>query len=149
MNTIIQFLTPVAGLIALIGTYMIILSYEKTHIYDRVRSKGRTVEGIVTEIYQDPGPLFGKADDERGFAPIVVFDSHIGNHRYVSTTYQHPSPYKVGDKVKVWYYFYKSRREIALADDAPGDLPSKLLDWGIVFCLLGYPYVLLRLAHFF
>lgn len=144
-HTLLQYIMPLVGITALVGTYMIIVAYDKTRIYDRVRRLGRTAEGTVVEVYQDPGPLIGRSEVSGGYAPIVVFDSHIGNHRYVSTTYRNPSPYKVGDKVKVWYYFYKSRREMALADDEPGDSPGRLYFWGVLLCALSYPFLFMRL----
>lgn len=133
---------------AIVGVYLIILSHDRRHYFDKIRSKGKTATGIVTELISHPDAEYDKTK-EWGFAPVVTFDHDWGNHRYVSGTYQHPSPYHVGQEVKVWYYFYKSRREVALADDVPGDTPAKLLKWGIIFCAMGGPILLWRISKLF
>ncbi|MEZ4901257.1 MAG: hypothetical protein R2822_05585 [Spirosomataceae bacterium] len=51
----------------------------------------------------------------------------------------------MGQKVRIWYKFYKSKRDVALADETPGNLPKTLFRWGLVFCLLGYPFMIRKL----
>lgn len=127
---------------AFVGTYCLILSYEKQHEIEKVLKRGIRTTGTVVEIRQDPS---GNA----GAAPTVEYITQNGRHRHVSTTYASPSPYRVGQQVEVWYKTNKSNRISALADDKPGNLPKKLLRWGIVLCLLSYPAVILRLKTLF
>ena len=148
MKEIVNFLIPYAGIVALIGTYCLIIAYDKYRLPDRVRKNGKTAQAIVTEIYKDPGPLFGKNNKE-GYAPIVEFDYPNGSFRYASTTFQNPSPYKVGDTVTVWYSFYKSKKEVALQDDLPPRYIKSLVICGLILCILSYPIVISKLSGFF
>lgn len=141
MKEIINHLLPYSGLIALIGTYCLILANDKNRLPDRVRKNGKTAQGIVIETY--------KSQSDDGFAPIVEFDYPNCNFRYASTTFQNPTPYKVGDIVTVWYDFYKSRREVALADDRPGKIVNTLFKWGLILCIISYPVVIYRMAGMF
>lgn len=131
-------------LVAFIGTYLLIIAYDKSKIVERVMSKGLKAEGTVVEIRQDPGLLFGSGES-KGSAPVVDFVFPNGSHRHYSTHYQTPTPYYVGQKVEVRYYFYKSIREVLLADEDAGTLPKTLFRWGLVMCLLGYPFLLRKL----
>ena len=148
MTDILEKILPYSGIIALVGTYCIIPAIDRAKMPDRVRKIGKTTQGLVTDVYQNPGPIF-RNKTGAGFAPVVEFDYPNGHHRYASTTFQNPSPYKVGDEVIVWYHFYKSKQEAALEDDKPGPSVRKLLIWGIVLCLLSYPYVILRVLDMF
>ena len=123
---------------ALIGTYCLILAYEKQHEIEKVLTKGIKTLGIVTEIRQDPSGIAGDA-------PVVDFTTQNGAYKHFSRTYAMPSAYKVGQQVEIWYYHYKSIRLAALADDKPGSLPKTLFQWGIILCLLSYPVIIRRL----
>jgi hypothetical protein len=140
----LPYLLQTLPLLAFIGTYLLIIAYDRSKIVERVTSKGVKTEGTVVEIRQDPGPLFGSGES-KGSAPVVDFVFPNGSHRYYSTHYQNPTPYYVGQKVEVRYYFYKSIREVLLADEDAGTLPKTLFRWGIVMCLLGYPFILKKL----
>lgn len=131
-------------LFAIVGTFLLILAYGRKSLVGRVKSKGIEAEGTVVEMRQNPGRLFSAVEGE-GEAPVVEFATDWGTHRHYSTNYLTASPYKVGQKVKLWYYFHKSRREVALEDDIPGIMPAGLFRWGIFFCLLGYPFLLKKL----
>ncbi len=131
-------------IVALAGTFMLIIAYDKAHLIERVRSRGIEAEGTVVEIRRNPGGLF-RSEEGEGEAPVVDFTTQWGSHRHYSTNYVTPCPYQVGQQVKVWYYFRKSRREVALPDDAAGPLPGVLMRWGIVLCVLGYPFVVKKL----
>lgn len=143
MNTL-PYILQLMPLLAFIGTYLLIIAYDKSKIVERVTSKGIKTEGTVVEIRQDPGPLFGSKEGE-GAAPVVDFITNNGSHRHYSTQYQMPTPYYVGQKVEVRYYFYKSIREVLLPNEDAGTLPKTLFRWGIVMCLLGYPFILKKL----
>ncbi|MCP1382788.1 DUF3592 domain-containing protein [Runella salmonicolor] len=131
-------------LLAFIGTYLLIIAYDKSKIVERVKSKGIKTVGTVVEIRQNPGELFGSKEGE-GQAPVVDFVTNNGSHRHYSTHYQTPCPYQVGQKVEVWYYFYKSIREVLLADEGAGTLPKTLFRWGIALCLISYPFLIKKL----
>ena len=139
IEQIIQFISPASGILAFIGTYLIIISNaKKNEIYHTI-PKGNCTEGSVVEM---------KSKEEKGLqkqAPVVAFNTANGFFHQKSNTYQNPSPYKVGQKVKIYYYIYKSRYEFALEDDTSGTLPGTLLKWGIIFCVLGYPIILMKL----
>ena len=127
---------------ALIGTYCLILAYEKQHEIEKVLTKGIKTLGTVTEMRQDPS---GNAGD----APVVDFATQNGSYKHFSTTYTMPTPYKVGQQVDIWYYHYKSIRLAALADDKTGSLPKTLFRWGIVLCILTYPEIIRRMITLF
>lgn len=128
---------------ALIGTYCLILSYEKQHEIEKVLTKGIKIIGTVIQIRQAPS---GK----EGEAPVVEYTTPNGfSHHYFSTTYTVPTPYKIGQQVEIWYYHYKSIKLAALADDKTGDLPKILFRWGIVLCLLTYPAIIQRMTMLF
>lgn len=125
-----------------IGTFCLILAYQKKHEIEQVLKNGTRTVGTVIEIRPDPS---GKG----GEAPVVDLKIPNGSHRHYSTTYASPSPYKVGQQVDIWYKINKTNRTVALADDTPGNLP-KILFWaGVVLCLLSYPELIRRLMGFF
>lgn len=140
----LPYLTQVMPLVALVGTYLLIIAYDKSKIVERVTSKGIKTVGTVVEIRQNPGELFGSKEGE-GQAPVVDFVTKNGSHRHYSTHYQTPSPYQVGQKVEVCYYFYKSIREVLLANEGAGTLPKTLFRWGIALCLISYPFLIKKL----
>lgn len=127
---------------AFIGTYCLILAYEKQYEIEKILTKGIQTLGTVTELRQDPSGNVGNA-------PVVDFTAQNGSYKHVSTTYTYPSPYKIGQQVEIWYYHYKSINLAALADDKPGSLPKTLLRWGIVLCLLSYPEIIRRMITLF
>ncbi len=136
-----NFIPPqVLGIATLVGTYCLILAYQKQHEIQNVLSKGIRTTGTVAEILQDPS-------GNGGGAPVIEFDYPNGSYRHYSNTYVSPCAYSVGQKVEIWYLFYKSSQKAALPDEEPGTLPKTLLKWGIVLCLLTYPGVLLRLTN--
>lgn len=132
-------------LLAVVGTYLVILGYDYSGLPDRVRTRGTKTTGTVIEIRPAVGGLFGSKPAVEGDAPVVDFTTPWGSHRHYSTQYQLPCPYRVGDQVELWYYFRKSRREVLLAGEDAGDLPGKLYRWGFAFCLVGYPFLLKKL----
>lgn len=125
-----------------IGTYCLILAFQKHYEIRRVLKYGKCTIGTVIEIRQDPT---GKP----GQAPVVDFDYPNGTYRHFSTTYNNPSHYYVGQKVQIWYKFYKSNQIVALAHDKPGKLPKVLFICGIIFCLFSYPEIIKRLPALF
>lgn len=141
-------LSAAGPILGLIGTYLFILSYQKQHQIKHTLTKGKVTEGTVVEIRENPGSLFGKEQAE-GYAPVVDFQVGSSTHRHYSGTYKLPARYKVGQKVKIYYYFYRSISEFALEDDEPGSLPGTLFRWGLAFCAIGYPLLLIRLGRLF
>ncbi len=123
---------------ALVGTYSLILAYQKQYEVERVLKYGIKTIGTVIEIRPDPS---GKQGD----APVVDFDYPNGSHRYFSTKYTSPCNYRVGQQVEIWYKFYKSNQDVVLPDDKPGNLPKRLLITGIIFCILSYPILFGRM----
>jgi hypothetical protein len=148
MTSIVNLLFAAGPLLSLIGTYLIILSHSKNNEIAHTLSKGRVAEGTVIALTENPDDL-DLMTKLRAKAPLVEFHTSIGWHRYQSSTYRDPSPYQVGQKVEIFYYFYKSRREMALADDEPGTLPKTLMKWGIIFCAVGYPVLLSKMGGLF
>ena len=126
------------GIVAFVGTYCLILAYQKQYEIPKVLSKGIKITGTVVEIRQDPS-------GNGGGAPVVEFNYPNGSYRHASSTYTSPCVYVVGQEVDIWYLFNKSNRAAALPDEQPGTLPKTLLKWGIVLCLLSYPEVIRRL----
>ena len=138
MTTVLNFLMSLGSIISLIGTFLLILSYDKSHEIEHTISKGRVAEGTVIKLRDDTNHVDDMSKN-KGKAPVVDFHTVNGWHRHHSTTYRYPSRYEVGQKVKIYHYLYKSRHEMALEDDEPGTLPKTLLKWGIIFCAIGYP----------
>lgn len=134
----LPFLLQLMPLAAFIGTYLLILANDKSKIVERVKSKGVKTEGTVIEIRDNP-------DSGGGQAVVVDFVTKNGSHRHYSTHYQNPCPYQVGQKVEVSYYFYKSIREVLLPHEDAGTLPKTLFRWGIILCLIGYPFLIRKM----
>lgn len=139
-----HYLQQIMPLVALVGTYLLIIAYDKSKIVERVTSKGIKTEGTVIEIRKNPGDLFSSKEGE-GEAPVVDFTTANGSHRHYSTHYQIHTTYHVGQKVEVRYYFYKSIREVLLAHEDAGTLPKTLFRWGIALCLISYPFLFRKL----
>lgn len=134
-----QLIPPqVLGIAALIGTYCLILAYQKQHEIKNVLTKGIKTIGTVVQIQYEPS-------GNGGGAPIVEFTYPNGSYRHHSVTYMQPCPYQVGQSVEIWYLFYKSNRLAALADEQPGNLPRIFWITGIVLCLLSYPAIAMRM----
>jgi hypothetical protein len=145
---ILNTISPYFSVLAIIGTYCLILAYDRAKMPERVKKRGQLAEGTVVEIRRNPGPIFGSQEGE-GFAPVVEFATSSGNHRHFSTHYQTPSPYQVGQKVQVGYYFYKSIREVLLDGEENQPSSPTLLICGVCLCLLGYPFVFIKLLGLF
>jgi len=122
MNNLFSFIPPqFFSVMALVGTYCFILAYEKQHCIQRVLKNGIETEGTVIEIRRNPSNLSSQEE-----APVIDFTTPNGSHRHYSSTYTTTNTYKVGQKVQIWYKFYKSKREVALPDEKPGNLPKNL-----------------------
>jgi hypothetical protein len=135
-----DFLHPyVLSGLAFIGTYCLILSYQKKHEKNKILTRGIKTLGTIIEIRPDPS---GK----EGEAPVVEYTTQNGSYRHFSTTYVWPTAYKVGQQVDIWYYHYKSIRSATLADDTSGTLPKVLLRWAIVLCIFTYPEIIRRMV---
>lgn len=148
MTHILNILITIGPILSLIGTYCFILSYTKFHEVEHTIKKGKMAVGTVIVLRDDPDYIPSDLAF-RGKAPVVEFRTQNGLYQHFSTTYRKNSPYKVGQKVKIHYYFYKSRHEMALGDDEHGTLPKTLLKWGIVLCGIGYPILLSKLCGLF
>jgi hypothetical protein len=148
MTTVLNFVMSLGPILSLIGTYLLILSYDKSHEIEHTISKGKVAEGTVIELRDDPNHV-DEMSKNKSKAPVVDFHTVNGWHRHHSTTYRYPSRYEVGQKVKIYHYLYKSRHEMALEDDEPGTLPKTLLKWGILFCAIGYPILLSKMGGLF
>ena len=131
--------------LALIGTYLLILSHKKKHEIEHTIRKGLSTEGTVIEIRENPGKSL-ESNMPEGYAPVVEFTTINGKYHHHSATFRSPCNYYIGQKVKIYYYFYKSRKEMALLDDDPGPLPKILFKWGILFCAIGYPILLAKMS---
>ncbi len=148
MNIILNIINTIGPLLSLIGTYCLILSYSKSNEIEHAITKGKIADGVVIKMREDPD--HSPADlAYRGVAPVVEFRTVNGFFQHFSLTYKKNSPFEVGKAVKIYYYHYKSRMEMALEDDETGTLPKTLLKWGIIFCAIGYPIVLYKMRGLF
>lgn len=141
---ILNSISPYLSVLAVVGTYCLIIYYDRSKMPERVKKRGLRAEGTVVEVRRNPGPIFGSQEGE-GYAPVVEFYYPNGSHRHFSTYYQTPCPYEVGQKVQLGYYFYKSIREVLLDGEENQPQSPTLLIWGICFCFLGYPFVVIKL----
>ena len=148
MTTILNFVMSLGPILSLIGTYLLILSHSKSHEIEHTLNKGKVAEGKVIKMREDPDHTPSDMD-YKGVAPVVEFRTVNGLYQHFSTTYRKNSPYEVGQTVKIYYYKYKSRMEMALIDDQTGTLPKTLLKWGIIFCAIGYPILFSKLGGLF
>lgn len=142
----LQWLTNYGGILAVTGALMMAWSWDQKTLTDRVLRKGIRTRGKVVELRDAPQrsvPFSAKA-------PIVEYTTHSGNTvRHVSSTYQSPSPYVVGQEVDIWYRYYKSQREAALADDRPGPAIDRIFRLGILLAVIGVLLILPRLRGMF
>lgn len=128
-----------------IGVFLLILAYQKSNEIEHTRSKGQLAEGLVIEMRDEAGnPV--ESFNNHALAPVVEFHTPNGKFIHYSSTFQNPSPYKVGQTVKIYYYIYKSNRHFALEDDQTGLLPGKLFRWGIVCSAIGFPFIVMKLS---
>lgn len=148
MSPTLNFLTTLGPIISIIGTYLLILSYQKKNEIVHTIQKGLSTEGTIVEIKTYKNDSSG-SNVKEAFAPVVEFTTINGKYLHFSPTFRSPSRYEIGQKVKIYYYFYKSRREMALADDVPGTLPNTLLKWGVIFCIIGYPVLIFKMSGLF
>jgi len=132
---ILATISQIVPFFALIGTYLLILANSKQHLPERVKKRGIETEGTIVEIRKE------------GLEEFVVVDFTYpnGSFRHISNKYVYPCPYKVGQKVRIWYYFNKSNREVILEDEGIGNLPSKLYRWGFIICIISYPFLIYKL----
>lgn len=134
---ILATISQIAPFFALIGTYLLILAYSKQHLPERVKKRGVETEGTIVEIRKEGLEEF----------LVVDFTYPNGSFRHFSNKYAYPCPYQVGQKVRIWYYFNKSNREVILEDEGVGNLPSKLYRWGVIICIISYPFILNKLLQ--
>ncbi|MBK7233060.1 MAG: DUF3592 domain-containing protein [Saprospiraceae bacterium] len=143
MQTLENILSYLVFGLSLIGVYLLILAYQKKHEIEHTLSKGKMAEGTVVELRENPTNVDGGGKE---YTPVVEFRTDHGLYRHHSSTYKFPTPYHLGQKVKIYYYIYKSRYEFALEDDEPGTLPDRLKWWGIIFCIFGLPLLLYKIS---
>lgn len=123
--------------LAPIGTYLLILAHSKKHLPERVKKNGIESEGTVVEVRKNG----------RNEYLVVDFAHRHGTFKHFSNEFASTSPFRVGQKVKLWYYFYKSINEVVVEGEDVGNLPAKFYRWGIIFCIIGYPFVLSKLIQ--
>lgn len=145
MSSILNIALSAGPILAIIGTYLLILSHNKNHEIEHTIEKGLSTEGTVVEIRSDKRHST-ESNVQEVYAPVVEFTTINGTFRHYAPSFRASCKYEVGQKVKIYYFFYKSRREMALEDDEPGTLPNTLLKWGIIFCAIGYPMLLSKMA---
>jgi hypothetical protein len=125
--------------LALVGTYCLILAYEKQYHVKKVLQYGRETQGVVVEIRQDPW-------NQQQDMVVVDFQTEGGAFKHYSQGYARPCPYQLGQEVRIWVWPYKLRHtgRVALPDEQPGRAPQILLLAGAVMCLLSYPELFRR-----
>lgn len=139
---ILETITQIIPGFAMLGTYLLILAHSRKHLPERVKKNGVETVGTVIEIRHNSTPSTSQHE-----TLVVDFTYASGSYRHVSNEYISPSEYKVGEKVKIWYHFYKSQREVVIEDEGVGNLPAKLYRWGIISCLISYPFLIIRMMN--
>jgi len=140
--------SQIAGISAVVGFLLLAHSHNRKYFIKDILKNGFKTEGTVVEISRNPGPLFGKEGE--GFAPVVQYTNNSGNVlKHHSQTYRTPCKYELGQIIDIWFIHYKSRREAALADDQPGDLPRKLFIAGLLLLLLAAPKIVVGMFGLF
>lgn len=138
-------LYPIGPYFFLIGAFLLIFAHQKNNEIAHTISKGQVADGLVIELRDESGNNI-ESYNNHPVAPVVRFQTINGIYIHYSSTYQNPSPYKIGQTVKIYYYIYKSISHFALEDDQVGLLPGKLFRWGIVCCSIGFPFIVMKLA---
>lgn len=146
MEFIENLLISIGPILVLLGTYLLILAHQKSNEIAHTLSKGQVAEGIVIEMRDESGNTV-ESFNNHPVAPVVEFKTDHGKYLHYSRTFQNPSPYKPGQSVKIYYYIYKSIQQFALEDDQTGTLPIRLYRWGIVFCAVGFPGLVIKLSR--
>ncbi len=146
MESIEALVFAISPYFTFIGSFLLILSYQKYTEIEHTKSKGLVADGVVLELRDESGKTVEPTDNHPA-APVVEFRTDNGKYVHYSTTYQIPSPYKAGQSVKIYYYIYKSIHHFALEDDQTGSLPGRLFRWGVVFCAIGFPVLVIKLSH--
>lgn len=131
-----QSILNIVPFFSLIGIYCLIISYQQKHQIEHTIKKGKLTEGTVVDMRSMPN---------KGVAPVVEFKTVNGMYKHYSNTYRTVSSYKVGQKVNLYYFIYKSRQEFALEDDEPGTMPLTLLIAGIILCAISFPMVIIKM----
>lgn len=140
--------SKISGISSIVGFLLLAHAHNRKHYIKNIFKNGMKTQGKVIEISRDPGPIFGKEGE--GFAPVVEYTTESGNVlKHHSQTYRVPTKYEVGQTVDIWYVNYKSRREAALADDEPGELPKKLFIAGLILVLIATPKIFLGTLNLF
>lgn len=138
-----------SGLALVSGFLLLAHAHNRKNYIHYLLKRGNKTESKVVEIRKNPGSLFSKVEGH-GRAPVVEYTTISGNVlKHYSDTFSNPCMYEIGQMVPIWYLNYKSRREAALQDDLPGDLPRKLFIIGIILFCLGLPSLLVGLQNLF
>ncbi len=138
-----------SSIFAIVGALLLAHAYNRRNYIRNILAKGEETEGRVVEVRRNPGSLFSSKEGP-GEAPVVEYTTKSGNTLlHYSTTYVSPCKYRVGQPVRIWYINYKSRREAALPDDRPGDLPRNLFIAGLICLVLGAPALINGLMGLF
>ena len=58
-------ISPYFSVLAVIGTYCLIIYYDRSKLPERVKKRGLKAEGTVVEIQRNPGPIFGSQEGRR------------------------------------------------------------------------------------
>lgn len=145
MEFVEEILYPIGPYFFLIGAVLLIFAHQKSNEIEHTLSKGQVADGLVIELRDESGNKI-ESDTNHPVAPVVRFQTINGIYIHYSSTFQNPSPYKIGQSVKIYYYIYKSNRQFALEDDQTGLLPGKLFRWGIVCCAIGFPFIVRKLS---
>lgn len=120
-------------------------SWDRKQLNHRLLSKGFKTKGKVIELLDHPDTPVG-SPGTLGQAPTVEYHTVSGNLlKHVSTTYQSPSPYEIGQEVDIWYKNYKSIREATLADDKPDPFLNVIFRLGLILIMIGIPFLLNRM----
>ena len=148
MDSFVNTIITIGPYLVFVGAFLLIMAHQKSNEISHTLSKGQLAEGIVIELRDELGNTV-ETFNYHAVAPVVEFKTANGKYIHYSSTYQNPSPYKKGQVVKIYYYIYKSIQHFALEDDQTGTLPGILLRWGLVFCAVGLPSLVIKLSNLF
>lgn len=145
----LELITNYSGIAFIVGFLTYAWAQDRNTLTRRVMEKGIKTTGKVVRLEEAPIPLFGGPRKE-GFAPVVEYTTLSGNVlTHISTNYEYPCPYKVGQEVTLWYKHYKSIREATLEDEKPSESLKKFKMVALFLIVVSLLLLGPRLMRFF
>lgn len=128
-------------MLCLAGTLFLTIALREWRSTWHIVQGGNHTQGMVVEMARRPRKP-GENLTPNSFAPVVLFVTDKGEQRkYYSTLYTALPTYQIGQAVELWYLPDQPEKATMQAGDA-WVLPLVFGIFGIVMCLIGYPWLI-------